>query len=134
MEISVVSEFKRGLTYFLLRKMSQAKVFQNQQTTVRNPVKKTGIEFDFILLAMMTVFGLELTINQINRNIRRILVQLKLPIRKNFVSKIRLSLSFLLSNGLILRQKSGYIISEKGKLLGLRALSRFRQNVKFFKR
>lgn len=113
--------------------MSQAKVFQNQQTTVRNSVKKTGIEFDFILLAMMTVFGLELTINQIIRNMRSLLVQLKLPIRKNFVSKIRLSLSFLLSNGLIVRRKSGYIISEEGKPLGLRTLSRFRQNVTSFK-
>ncbi|MHA2244509.1 MAG: hypothetical protein ACXADY_06030 [Candidatus Hodarchaeales archaeon] len=113
--------------------MSQTKIFKNQQTTIRNPVKKTGIEFDFTLLAMMTVFGLELTINQINRNMRSLLVQLKLPIRKNFVSKIRLSLSFLLSNGLVIRRKSGYIISEKGKHLGLRTLLHFRQNVTLFK-
>lgn len=108
--------------------MSQAKTLQNSYSNFQAPDNKIGIEFHLLLLAMLTVFGLELTINQIDRNIRSLLIQLKLPIQKNFTSKLRSNISFLLSNNFILQRNSYYGISEKGKALGLQALSDFRQN------
>ena len=107
--------------------MSQAKLLQNQQTSVRIFDKIVGIEFNMLLLAMMTTFGLELTVGQLTQNMKTLLVQLKLPVRKNLLTAVRHGLSLLLSNELIMRRKNGYIISENGKPLGLRTLSDFRQ-------
>lgn len=111
--------------------MLNVKDLQNQQKISGKPYRKVGIEFDLLLLAMLTVFDLELTENQIYRNFTSLLKQLNLPVKKNLASTVRSSLSFLLSNELILLCKKGsYIISEKGEPLGMRALMRFQQNFK----
>lgn len=108
--------------------MLQAKSLQNKQSISTQSLENVGIEFDLLLLGMMTVFKLELTEKQICQNIRSLLIQLKLPVKKGLASKVRYNLSFLASNGLIVRQEGGYIVSEKGEPLGMRVLIHFRQN------
>lgn len=113
--------------------MAIIEVFPNHQIKSGETVNKTDNGFELILLAMMTVFDIELTVNQINLNLSRLFVELKLPIQKNLTMKVRTCLSSLDSKGLILRRSSSYVISEKGKPLGFQALLRFRQNTESFK-
>ncbi|MFX0122743.1 MAG: hypothetical protein ACFFAE_03840 [Candidatus Hodarchaeota archaeon] len=110
------------------RKMLQAKCLQNKVTISRHSLKNIGIEFNLLLLGMMTVFNLELTEKQIHQNIRNLLKELQLPITKRLASIVRYNLSFLQSNGLIVHQKGGYIVTEKGEPLGRRVLLHFRQS------
>ena len=108
--------------------MLQVKNLQNNQTNSTQSLKNIGIEFDLLLLGMMTAFRLELTEKQICQNVRNLIKELELPITKGLASVIRHNLSFLQSNGLILYQEGGYIVSEKGEPLGMRALMLFREN------
>ena len=107
--------------------MLQVKDLHNHQIAGKKPCNDGEIEFELLLLAMLTVFDLELTENQIYQNIRSLFIQLKLPVKKSLASKVRLGLSFLIQDNLILRQKGGYTISEKGEPLGIRVLKHFRQ-------
>ncbi|MFX0207637.1 MAG: hypothetical protein ACFFDT_16740 [Candidatus Hodarchaeota archaeon] len=113
-----------------MNEMLKVKDLQDHKITDKKTYNKSEIIFDLLLLAMLTVFDLELTENQIYRNMRRLFIQLNLSVKKNFAFKVRFSLSFLLQENLILLQKSSYIISEKGKPLGTRVLKRFRQTFK----
>ena len=113
--------------------MATIEVFQNHQIKSGEVVNKTDNGFELILLAMMTAFDIELTVNQINLNLKRLFVQLKLPNQKNLSVKVQIYLSSLHSKGLILRRSGVYVISEKGKPLGFQALLRFRQNTEFLK-
>ncbi|MHA2203828.1 MAG: hypothetical protein ACW991_09075 [Candidatus Hodarchaeales archaeon] len=108
--------------------MLQVKSLQNKQTISTHSLENIGIEFDLLLLGMMTAFKLELTEKQICQNVRNLLKELELPITKSLASVVRYNLSFLQSNGLILCEEGGYIVSEKGEPLGMRALKLFRQN------
>ncbi|UCG01666.1 MAG: hypothetical protein JSW11_18900 [Candidatus Heimdallarchaeota archaeon] len=107
--------------------MLQAKTLQNKHPVNTQFLKNVGIEFDLLLLGMMTVFNLELTEKQICQNIKNLLKALQLPISKGLKTIVKNNLSFLHSNGLIVRQKGKFIVSEKGEPLGMRILTRFRQ-------
>jgi hypothetical protein len=109
--------------------MIQTKFLQNRQTNSINPTKFIGIEFDLLLLGMMTAFGLELTEKQILQNIRTLYKQLQLPGVRDLASILRNNLTFLQTNGLIIHQKGRYKISQKGEPLGIRALESFRQYI-----
>ena len=111
------------------RKMIQAKFLQNRQINGINPIEYIGIEFNSLLLGMMTALGLELTEKQILHNIRTLLNQLQIPKVRGLTSLLRYNLTFLQSNGLIIRQKGKYKISQKGEPLGVRALESFRKNI-----
>ncbi len=108
--------------------MLQVKDLYNHQIIGRKRSDDGEIEFKLLILAMLTVFDLELTENQIYKNIRSLFFQLKLPVNKGLTSKIRLSLSSLIQDNLISRQKGNYTISKKGEPLGIRVLKHFRQN------
>ena len=108
--------------------MLQVKSLQNKQTISTHSLENIGIEFELLLLGMMTAFRLELTEKQICQNVRNLLKELELPIIKGLASVVRHNLSFLQSNGLILYQDGEYIVSEKGEPLGKRALILFRNN------
>ncbi|MFW9903693.1 MAG: hypothetical protein ACFFFH_05130 [Candidatus Thorarchaeota archaeon] len=107
--------------------MIQTDFLRNRQVSSTHPIKCVGIEFDSLLLGMMTAFGLELTEKELLQNIRTLFNQLKLPKARGLVSILRYNLIFLQSNGLITRQKGRYKISQKGEPLGKSALESFRQ-------
>ncbi|UCG89669.1 MAG: hypothetical protein JSU57_04120 [Candidatus Heimdallarchaeota archaeon] len=107
--------------------MLQVKDLHNHQITGKKSYNNNEIEFELLLLAMLTAFNLELTETQIYKNMRSLFIQLDLPVKKSLTLKVQFSLSILLQDNLILRQKSGYIISEKGEPLGIRVLEHFRQ-------
>ena len=109
--------------------MSQVKIVVCQLQVGSVSITNSENEFDLLLLAMLSAFSFELTANQLTQNIRSLLIQLDIPIHKRLLSKIRLSISSLLLNDLIIHQKNGYVISDKGKPLGFQALSLFRLNV-----
>ncbi|MFX1538523.1 MAG: hypothetical protein ACFFDI_30395 [Promethearchaeota archaeon] len=108
--------------------MLEVQYLRDKQTKGSQSLKNVGFEFDTLLLGMMTVFGLELTEKQICQNIKTLFKQLKLPGIKGLTSTLRCNLASLQSNGLIIRQEGGYIISEKGESVGKRVLKHFRQN------
>lgn len=109
--------------------MIRTKFLQNPQTNRINPIESIGIEFDSLLLGMMTAFGLELTEKQLLQNIRTLFKQLQLHRVRDLTSILRYNLTFLQINGLIIRQKSRYKISQKGEPLGIRALESFRRYI-----
>ncbi|MFX1515685.1 MAG: hypothetical protein ACFFC6_05205 [Promethearchaeota archaeon] len=109
--------------------MLQANNLQNNQIVGTQAQKNIGIEFKVLLLGMMTAFGMQLTEKQIYKNIQTLLKQLNLPRRKGLASIVRNNLIFLQSDGLIIRQKGEYKISEKGVPLGISALNFFRRQL-----
>lgn len=109
--------------------MSEIKIPDCQYKVEPVLVNNLENEIDMLLLAMLCVFTFELTINQLAKNIRNLFIQLDIPIQRRLLSKVRLSIASLLSNDLIIHQKNGYVISDKGKPLGFHTLSLFRQNV-----
>ncbi|UCE12872.1 MAG: hypothetical protein JSV04_11850 [Candidatus Heimdallarchaeota archaeon] len=109
--------------------MSKVKYYNWQYQFEPTSVNILENEYELLLLAMLTVFGFELSVNQLAQNIKSLFIELNIPIHKKLISKIRLSIASLLLNDLIIHQKHGYVISEKGKPLGVQALSLFRQNV-----
>jgi hypothetical protein len=108
-------------------------ILQNHRIKFKETVNKTENGFNLALLAMMTAFDIKLRINEINLNLKRLFVELNLPIRKNFSNKIHSCLSSLLLKGYIRHRGSSYVISEKGKTVGFQALLHFRQNTGFLK-
>ena len=111
--------------------MKLSKTNKNKQTAILingNLNAYTGYEFELLILAMLTGLDLELTIGQIKCNLRRLLIQLNLS-RKKLIPKVRLAISFLLSNNLIIRKDHGYVPSIEGRSLGNKLLVSLQKNL-----
>jgi hypothetical protein len=111
--------------------MRQSRSNKNRQTAVsiKDKINNTvGFEFELLVLAMLTGLDLELTTGQIVRNIRRLLIQLKLS-RKKVIPRVRLAISFLLSNELIVHKDHGYVPSIDGRSLGKKILTILQKNL-----
>ncbi|MHA2074980.1 MAG: hypothetical protein ACW97X_10200 [Candidatus Hodarchaeales archaeon] len=130
MEVSAFSLFKYPYTNYSHRKMMHASISRNHKTAMQMDEKLdsfNGLEFELLLLAMLTGLNLELTSGQITQNMGGLLTRLKLH-KKNLSSKIRSAIIFLLSNDLIIYNQNGYVPSDRGRILGNDLLVLFKEN------
>jgi hypothetical protein len=110
--------------------MMHASISRNHKTAMQMDEKLdsfNGLEFELLLLAMLTGLNLELTSGQITQNMGGLLTRLKLH-KKNLSSKIRSAIIFLLSNDLIIYNQNGYVPSDRGRILGNDLLVLFKEN------
>ena len=117
----------------LLEKMALAQTYPNYSSYLHNEETLT-INFDSLLLAILTSFNIEVTETELSLNVRNLLVDLNLAVPDNISKDVQDSLPSLVSNQYLEYEEDKYQISNKGKILGLKALKDFQDFVpKFFK-
>ncbi|MHA1206228.1 MAG: hypothetical protein ACTSSO_01530 [Candidatus Hodarchaeales archaeon] len=112
--------------------MALAQTYPNYSLYPHNEETLT-INFDSLLLAIFTSFNIEVTDSELLLNVRNLLVDLNLAVPDNISKDVQDSLPSLVSNQYLEHNEDKYQLSNKGKLLGLKALKNFQDSVpKFF--
>ena len=92
------------------------------------------INFDSLLLAILTSFDIEVTEIELMLNVRNLLVELNLSVPDSISKDVQDSLPYLVSNQYLGYDDDKYQLSNKGKALGMKALKNFQEFVpKFLK-
>ena len=117
----------------LIEKMALAQNYPTYSSYLQDEETLT-INFDSLLLAIFTSFNIEVSETELFLNVRNLLVDLNLAVPENIVQDVHDSLPSLVLNQYLEYDKDKYQLSNKGKVLGLKALKNFQEFVlKFLK-
>ncbi len=113
--------------------MALAQTYPNYSSQLQEEETLT-INFDSLLLAILTSFNIEVTETELFLNVRNLFVDLNLAVSDNISKDVQDSLPSLVSNQYLKYHNHKYQLSNKGKALGLKALKNFQEFVlKFLK-
>ena len=90
------------------------------------------VNLDSLVLAMLTAFNTQVTLNALFKHITNLFNDLNLNIPDNLFSEIPDCLNSLTENYFLLNQKGGYIVTNRGKKHGTKALKGFREAVRAY--
>ncbi|MCK4848486.1 MAG: hypothetical protein KAT16_05655 [Candidatus Heimdallarchaeota archaeon] len=111
--------------------MALAQTYPNYSSYLQDEEILT-INFDSLLLSILTSFNIEVTENELLLNVRNLFVDLNFEIPDNISKDVQDSLPSLLSNHYLEYRDGKYQLSNKGKALGLKALKNFQEFVPKF--
>ena len=90
------------------------------------------INFDSLLLAILTSLNIEVTETELLINVHNLFVDLNLAVSDDISKDVRDSLPSLVTNQYLVSNFDKYQLSSKGKALGLKSLRNFQDFVQKF--
>ena len=112
----------------LLKKMAIAHTYTNYVSYPQDERTLT-INFDNLLLAIFSSFNIDITETELLLNVQNLFADLNLAIPDSIFGDIQDSLPSLVSNQYLEYAGNKYQLSNKGKVLGLKALKNFKNSI-----